>query len=64
MEFGIERCIIQQPNLERISTLAEKDNYLYLGILEVDSIKQAEVKEKNKKWVPLTNEKASWNQTR
>ena len=30
-------------NQERIRTLEEKENYKYLGILEVDIIKQADI---------------------
>ena len=33
----------------KIKTLDEKINFKYLGMLEVDTIKQAKVKEKNKK---------------
>ena len=32
--------------------LAEKKNCKFLGILEMDTIKQAEMKEKNKKRIP------------
>ena len=39
---------IELPNQERIKTLREKENFKYLGILEVETIKQAEVREKNK----------------
>ena len=37
------------PNEERIRTLREKENYKYLGILEADTIKPAEMKEKIRK---------------
>ena len=61
MEYDIEKCImiiIQSGNREmtkrnrttksrRIRTLGEKENYKYLGKLEADTIKYAEVKEKN-----------------
>ena len=74
MEFGIEKCDIlmmisgkrettegiEQPNQERIRTLGEKEHYKYLGILEVDTIKRAEIKE-NKKKVPQMNEKTFQN---
>ena len=40
---------IEQPNQEKIRTLGEKETYKYLGILEADTIKQAEMKEKIKK---------------
>ena len=40
---------IEQPNQERIKTLEEKENYKYLGILEEDTIKQEEMKEKIRK---------------
>ena len=36
-----------------------KKDYKYLGILEVDSIKKSEIKEKNKEIVLQTNEKTS-----
>ena len=63
MEFGIEKCTmlimkswkrkttkgIEQPNKERIRTLGEKENNKYLGILEADTIKQTEIKEKKRK---------------
>ena len=37
---------MEQPNQECIRTFGEKENYKHLGILEADTIKQAEVKEK------------------
>ena len=63
MEFGIEKCAllvmksgkrhqtdgIELPNQNKIRTLAEKENYKYLGILEVDTIKQVEMKYKIQK---------------
>ena len=39
---------IKLPDQEKIRTLGEKETYKYLGILEVDTIKQAEMKEKTK----------------
>ena len=50
MEIGLEKCAmliiknaktegIELPNPERIRTLGKKENYKYLGILEVDTIK-------------------------
>ena len=36
---------MEQPNQEKIKTLGEKETYKYLGILEADTIKQAEMKE-------------------
>ena len=59
MEFSIEKCAmlvmksgerqltdgIELPNKDKIKTLAEKETYKYLGILEADTIKQAEMKE-------------------
>ena len=42
---------IEQPNQEKIRTLREKETNKYLGILEVDTIKQVEMKEKNNKRV-------------
>ena len=40
----------------------KKNAYSYLGILEVNTIKQAEMKEKNKKKEPQKNEKTSRKQ--
>ena len=40
---------MEQPNQEKIRTLGEKETYKYLGILEADTIKQLEMKEKFKK---------------
>ena len=34
------------PNQERIKTLAEKENYFYLEIMEVNIIKKANIEEK------------------
>ena len=62
-EFGIEKCAmlimkswkqhmtdrIELSNQEKIRTLGEKETYKYLGILEADTIKQMEMKEKIKK---------------
>ena len=46
-------------------TLGKKENYKHLGILEVDTIKQTEMKEKKKekKIVLQTNKEASLNKT-
>ena len=63
MEFDIEKCAMlvmksgkrhltdgmELPNQDKIRTLGEKETYKYLGILEADTIKQVEVKEKIKK---------------
>ena len=40
---------IELLTLEKIRTLEEKETYKYLCILEADTIKQAKMKEKNKK---------------
>ena len=50
---------IELLNQEKIRTPREKENYKFLGILEADTIKQAEMDKKNKKRVPQTNEKIS-----
>ena len=63
MEFGIEKCTmlimkngkqhmtegLKLSNQEKIRTLGEKETYKYLGILEIDTIKQVEMKENIKK---------------
>ena len=63
MEFGVEKCaklimrsgkrqwteVIALPNQEKISTLEEKEYYKFWGILEEDTIKKAQMKEKIRK---------------
>ena len=63
MEFSIEKCALivmksgkrhltdgtEQPNQDKIRTLAENETYKYLGILEADTIKQVEMKNKIQK---------------
>ena len=63
IEFGIEKCAmlimrsrkqciaegIELANQEKVRMLREKEIYKYLGVLEVDTIKQVEVKKKIKK---------------
>ena len=60
MEFGIEKCAMfvrksgkrhmtngmELPNHDKIRTLGEEETYKYLGILEADTIKQVETKDK------------------
>ena len=40
---------MELPNQDKIRTLGEKETYKYLGILEADTIKQVEMKEKIQK---------------
>ena len=63
MEFGIEKCAMpamksskpqltdrmELPNQDKIKTLAESETYKYLGLWEIDTIKEVEMKEKNQK---------------
>ena len=63
MEFGIEKCAMlvmksgkwhttdgmEQPNHDEIRMLGENETYKYLGILEADTIKQVEMKDKIRK---------------
>ena len=63
MEFGIEKCAMlvmksgkrhmtdgmELPNHDKIRTLGENETYKYLGILEADTIKQVQMKEKIRK---------------
>ena len=63
MEFGIEKGAMlavksrkryltdemKLPNQDKIRTLGEKETYKYLGILEADTIKKVEMKDKIKK---------------
>ena len=60
MEFGIEKCAMlvmksgkrhltvgmELPNQDKITMLGEKETNKYLVILETDTIKQVEMKEK------------------
>ena len=60
MEFGIKKCTllvmksgkqhltdgIELPNQDKIRTLTENETYKHLGILEADTIKQVEMKNK------------------
>ena len=39
---------MELPNQDKIRTLGEKETFKYLGILEADTIKQEEMKEKVK----------------
>ena len=66
MEFGIEKCAMlvmksgkrhrtdgmELPNQVKNRTLAESETYKYLGILEADTIKQVEMKDKILKKYP------------
>ena len=63
MEFVIEKCAMlirksgkrhktdgmELPNQDKIRTLEENETYKYLGILEADTIKQGEMKDKIQK---------------
>ena len=60
MEFGIKKYAMlvmksgkrhlmdgmELPNQEKIKAFREKETYKYLGILEADTIKQVDMKEK------------------
>ena len=63
MECGIKKCALlfmksgkrhmtdgmELPNHDKIRTLGENETYKYLGILEADTIKQVEMKDKIRK---------------
>ena len=63
MEFGREKCAMlirksgkrymtvgmELPNLDKIRMLGEEETNKYLGILEADTIKQVEMKDKIRK---------------
>ena len=72
MEFCIEKCavfmksrkrqiteIIKLLNPDRIRTLREKETYKYLGVRKAETMKRAEMKEKNRERISQTNEKTS-----
>ena len=43
---------MELPNHDKIRTLGENETYKYLGILEADTIKQVEMKDKIRKEYP------------
>ena len=53
--------VIELRNQEKTWTFGKTEIYKYLGILEADTIKQAETKEKKR--IPQENEKTTRNQT-
>ena len=69
MEFDIEKCAMlvmksgkrhitdgmELPNHNKIRTLGENVTYKYLGILEADTIKQVEMKDKDSKRISQEN---------
>ena len=71
MEFGIEKCVMlvmksskrdltdgmELPNQDKIRTIRKNETYKYLGILEADTIKQEEVKDKIQKEYPRRTRK-------
>ena len=81
MEFGKEKCAMlvmksgkrhltdgmQLPNQDKIRTLRENETYKYLGILEADTIKQVQMKDKiQKEYLRITRKLletklSSWN---
>ena len=71
MEFGIEKCAMQiiksekrettegieQPYGKSIRRIGKKKNYKFFGMLEANTTKQAEMKEKTRKEKPQKNKK-------
>ena len=71
MEFGIVKCTMlgmksgkrhmtdgmELPSQDKIRMLAENETYTYLDILEADTIKQMEIKDKIKKEYPRRTRK-------
>ena len=69
MEFGIGKCAmlviksgkryltdgIEQPNQDKIKTLAENETHRYLGILEADTIKTSGNERKKSKRISPEN---------
>ena len=50
---------MELPNQDKIRTLKEKETYKYLGIMEADTIRQVEIKEKNQERIFHENQKAT-----
>ena len=71
IEFGKEKCAklvmksgnrhttngIELPNQDKIRTLGENETYKYLGILEANTIKQVQMKDKIQKEYPRRTRK-------
>ena len=54
---------MELPNQDKIRTIGEKETDKYLGILVADTIKQGEMKGKNKERVFQENQKATRDKT-
>ena len=54
---------MEVPNRDKIRTLGENETYKYLGILEADTIKQVQMKEKMKKKRISQNKKTTLDKT-
>ena len=54
---------MELPNQDKIKTLPENETYKYLGILEADTIKQVEIKEKIQKEYLRGTRKIAWDKT-
>ena len=52
---------IELPNQDKIRTFSENKPYKYLGILEVDTMKRAEMKEKIKKKKNISGERENFS---
>ena len=73
MEFSIEKCLmlimksgkwhtmegVERPSQVKIRTLGKKETFKYLGILDADTIKQIEMKEKNEEIISQNNQKTT-----
>ena len=53
---------MELPNQDKIRTVADKETYKHLGILEADTIKQVEMKDKIQK-ILQENKKATRDKT-
>ena len=54
---------MELPNQDKIKTLAENKTYKFLGILEADTIKQVEMKEKKSERISQENKKTIRDKT-
>ena len=54
---------MELPNQDKIRTLTENKTYKYLGNLEVDIIKQVEIKKQNSKRISQENKKTTRDKT-
>ena len=54
---------MELPNPDKIRTHEEEETYKYFWILEADTIKQVQMKDKIRKEYPMQNKETTWDKT-